>query len=149
VTLPGEPFWERKTLAELSEAEWESLCDGCGRCCLNKLEDEDTGEIFFTQAACHLLDIQRCRCTQYARRQSLVPTCLSLRDDFHQFHWLPATCAYRLCSEGKPLPGWHPLLSGQSESVHEAGISVRHIAISETEIDDLEDYVMSSFSHFP
>jgi uncharacterized cysteine cluster protein YcgN (CxxCxxCC family) len=149
VTLPGEPFWERKTLAELSEAEWESLCDGCGRCCLNKLEDEDTGEIFFTQAACHLLDIQRCRCTQYARRQSSVPTCLSLRDDFHQFHWLPSTCAYRLCSEGKPLPGWHPLVSGQSESVHEAGISVRHIAISEIEIDDLEDFVMSSFSHFP
>lgn len=138
-------FWENRTLAELSEAEWEALCDGCGRCCLNKLENEDTGEILFTSAACHLLDIDRCRCTQYAQRQRLVPGCLSLRRKFTQFHWLPRTCAYRLRAEGKPLAAWHPLLSGRAESVHDAGISVRYLAISETEVLNVEDHVLEGF----
>lgn len=139
------PFWECKALAELSPQEWESLCDGCGRCCLNKLEDEDTGEIFFSRAACHLLDIHGCRCTQYASRHECVPTCMSLAGDFHQFHWLPRTCAYRLRFENQPLPDWHPLITGRPESVHEAGMSVRHIAISETGIEDLLEHVMEDF----
>lgn len=143
-SLP-RPFWECKSLSELSTEEWESLCDGCGRCCLNKLEDEDTGEIFFTRAACYLLDIHGCCCTQYLSRQERVPTCMSLGGEFHQFHWLPRTCAYRLRHENQPLPDWHPLVSKRPDTVHEAGISVRHIAISETEIQDLLDHVLEDF----
>ena len=142
MTISPKPFWLHKRLEELTEAEWETLCDGCGRCCLNKLEDEDTGEIFFTRAACHLLDIGECRCTLYSHRQDEVPTCLNLRQGFNQFHWLPKSCAYRLMHEGKPLPCWHPLISGRAESVHEAGISVRKLAISEKEIDELENYLI-------
>lgn len=139
------PFWESKTLGELTDGEWEALCDGCGRCCLNKLEDEDTGEILFTRAACHLLDIHACRCTRYDRRRREVPTCLDLRRDFRHFHWLPSTCAYRLRHEGKPLPDWHPLVSGRAASVHEAGMSVRRIAICETRVVNIEDHVMEGF----
>lgn len=139
------PFWESKTLDELTRDEWEALCDGCGRCCLNKLEDEDTGEILFTRVACRLLDIHDCRCTRYAQRHQEVPTCLDLRRGFRQFHWLPSTCAYRLRHEGKALPEWHPLVSGQAASVHAAGISVRPIAISETGIEDIEDHVMEGY----
>ena len=144
-TVSPQPFWRHKKLGELTEAEWESLCDGCGRCCLNKLEDEDTGEIFFTRAVCHLLDIERCRCPHYNQRQVEVPTCLNLRQGFDHFHWLPRTCAYRLMHERKPLPYWHPLISGRAESVHEAGISVRKLAISEKEVDDLEDHIIEDF----
>ena len=138
-------FWRRKTLVELSDEEWESLCDGCGRCCLNKLEDEDTGEILFTRAACRLLDIATCRCANYPQRRAEVPDCLSLREGFRQYHWLPVTCAYRLLFEGKDLPDWHPLVSGSPESVHEAGISVRSIAISETDVENIEEHVMEDF----
>ena len=137
--------WWRKPLHELDAVEWEALCDGCGRCCLNKLEDEDTGEIFHTRAACRLLDIETCRCTRYADRRREVPTCLNLRQDFHQFHWLPHTCSYRLRAEGQSLPPWHPLISGRAATVHEAGISVRHFAVSELEIEDLEDVVIEDF----
>lgn len=142
MSVSSRPFWRQKKLQELSGIEWESLCDGCGRCCLNKLEDEDTGEIFFTRAACHLLDIDHCRCTNYLQRQVEVPTCLNLAQGFSQFQWLPKTCAYRLIHEGKPLPDWHPLISGRPESVHEVGISVRDIALSEAEVDDLEDHII-------
>lgn len=138
-------FWQDKGLQEMTEREWESLCDGCGRCCLNKLEDEDTGEIFYTRAACRLLDIERCRCTRYTGRIREMSGCLDLREGFSQFHWLPRTCAYRLLHEGKGLPEWHPLLTGRAESVHEAGISVRSVAISEAEVDDIEDHVMEGY----
>ncbi|MBY0448087.1 MAG: YcgN family cysteine cluster protein [Hyphomonadaceae bacterium] len=119
-------FWQEKRLAEMSAHEWESLCDGCGKCCLIGLEDEDTGEIHLTDVACKLLDGQSCRCSDYENRQQKVPDCVRLTPALvPTLHWLPKTCAYRLVSEGKPLKWWHPLVSGDPESVHAAGASVR------------------------
>lgn len=126
------PFWEVKTLAELSTAEWESLCDGCGRCCMVKLEDEDTGDVHVTRLACKLLDVKTCRCKNYENRQSLVPDCLSIDlAAVRRLKWLPPTCAYRRLDEGRGLAWWHPLVSGDPETVHKAGISVRGLARSE------------------
>jgi uncharacterized cysteine cluster protein YcgN (CxxCxxCC family) len=141
-----KPFWRVKTLAEMTEREWESLCDGCGKCCLYKLEDEDTGEILYTSVACKLLDIERCRCTEYPRRRQLVPECLNLRCGFDQFYWLPATCAYRLLAEGADLPRWHPLVSGDRESVHDAAVSVRSYAVPESQVTDLTDHVIEGLN---
>lgn len=142
-------FWETKTLAQMSREEWELLCDGCGRCCLHKLEDEDSGEIYSTRVACKLLDLKTCRCTNYLQRTELVPDCLQLQNsDFTQYDWLPITCAYRLLHENQPLPQWHPLISKQKNSVKKAGIVISDFAISETRIknmDDLEDYVLYDF----
>ncbi len=139
------PFWERKSLQAMTTEEWESLCDGCGRCCLHKLEDEDSGEVWETRVACKLLDTHSCRCSAYAERKRFVPDCLILTPDrAREFKWLPETCAYRRLAEGKPLPQWHPLISGDPEAVHRAGVSVRDQVISEEEInlEDLEDYVV-------
>ena len=131
-------FWRKRPLHALSEAEWEALCDGCGRCCLNKIEDTDTGQVFTTAAACRLLDIQTCRCRDYVNRHRQVPDCLPLTpDNLADMDWLPATCAYRILAAGGELPAWHPLVSGDPDSVHRAGISVRHLAIPEDEVDDL------------
>jgi len=136
-------FWETKTLSEMSTTEWESLCDNCGKCCLNKLEDEDTGEIHFTRVACDLIDLKTCRCTHYQERTELVVECLDLKQhDFSAYTWLPATCAYRLLTDGKPLPSWHPLISGDPNSVHTAGVSIRSYAIKESEVEDLEDHII-------
>lgn len=133
------PFWRRKSLVEMSEAEWESLCDGCGQCCLVKFENEETGEIIRTEVACKLLDLHTCRCSDYPNRQQKVPGCLRLRpEQVLDLPWLPGTCAYRLLAEGKELEPWHPLVSGDPESVHAAGISVRGRVFSEADIDDLE-----------
>jgi uncharacterized cysteine cluster protein YcgN (CxxCxxCC family) len=137
-----KPFWQEKTLVQMSDAEWESLCDGCARCCLHKLEDEDTGEIFFTQIACRLLDIRACRCTRYAERCKEVSACLDLRADFTQFHWLPSTCAYRLLAEGKSLPQWHPLVSGDARTVRAAGIDIAAFAVPEQPETDPADHVI-------
>lgn len=142
VGVGQKPFWQEKTLAQMSDTEWESLCDGCARCCLHKIEDEDTGEIFFTRLACRLLDIEAGRCTRYARRCAEVPGCLDLRAEFTQFHWLPSTCAYRLLAEGKRLPQWHPLVSGNPRSVREGGMSVAAFAIPENPAADPADYVI-------
>jgi uncharacterized cysteine cluster protein YcgN (CxxCxxCC family) len=123
---PELPFWKTKPLEEMSAAEWESLCDGCARCCLVKLEDEDTGEIAYTDVGCTLLDGQSCRCRDYPNRQAGVADCVRLTPEaVRTLPWLPPTCAYRLLAEGRDLYWWHPLVSGDPESVHAAGISVR------------------------
>ncbi|HEX7080909.1 MAG TPA: YcgN family cysteine cluster protein [Gammaproteobacteria bacterium] len=133
----SKPFWERKRLHEMSDEEWESLCDGCARCCLRKLEDADTGEIYYTDVACRLLDLRRCRCRHYGARLRLVADCVDLRRaPPDAFRWMPSTCAYRKIAEGKPLEWWHPLVSGDPETVHLAGVSVRGRAISERHVHE-------------
>lgn len=138
-------FWKRKKIDEMTREEWESLCDGCARCCLYKLEDEETGEIYYTNVICRLLDTYRCRCTKYQERAKLMPTCLVLTPDLvKQIRWMPKTCAYRLVLEGKDLEWWHPLVSGDPNSVHKAGISVRYRTMAENDVDmeNLEDYIV-------
>ena len=139
-------FWEKKPLKKLSPREWEALCDGCGKCCLNKLEDEDTGEVALTRVACRLLDDQTCRCAHYENRHQFIPECIVLKPDNLDTHayWMPQTCAYRLLWEGKPLPAWHPLETGSPHSVHEAGVSVQGMTVSEfdTPEEDWEDHII-------
>ena len=142
---PKRKFWEVKSLDQMSNQEWESLCDGCARCCLNKLEDWDTGEIYWTNVACQLLDHDTCRCKDYENRKSLMPDCIQLtRKKIKELSWLPPTCAYRLLDEGNKLPSWHPLLTGNSDAMREAGISVRGRVIAEEDMDaeDLEKYIV-------
>jgi uncharacterized cysteine cluster protein YcgN (CxxCxxCC family) len=135
-------FWE-KPLDALNRQEWEKLCDGCGKCCLHKLEDSDTGEIHATEVACKLLDTHSARCTNYRGRRAFVPDCIRLTaNNVARMTWLPKTCAYRLRAEGKPLFDWHPLISGDPESVHRAGMSVRGWTISEGEAGDLEFHLV-------
>jgi len=131
-----DQFWKRKSLAEMSTDEWESLCDGCALCCLQKFEDEESGEIFFTDLACRMLDTTSCRCIAYRTRAQKVKTCLVLSaDEPDTFRWLPGSCAYRLLAEGKELPPWHPLETGDPDSVHAAGISVRNSVLSENDTE--------------
>jgi len=132
----AEPFWKAKSLEEMTPEEWESLCDGCGRCCLNKLEDWDTGEIAWTSVACTLLDEGTCRCRDYTNRTARVPDCVPLTPEaVRRLTWLPPTCAYRLLAEGKDLRWWHPLVSKDPRTVHEAGISVRGRVVSEDDVE--------------
>lgn len=139
-------FWEDVPLSKMTPAEWEALCDGCGKCCLNKLEDADTGEVFFTNVACRLLDGDSCQCGNYAIRKSLVPECVVLtpKSIAKVAYWLPQTCAYRLLHHDLPLFDWHPLISGDPESVHAAGESVRGWSVPEFEVDeeDWEDHII-------
>lgn len=139
-------FWEKKPLTELSPQEWEALCDGCGKCCLNKLEDEDTGEVALTRVACRLFDDTTCRCAQYDIRHQFVPECIQLTPQSIAQHayWLPDSCAYKLLWDGKPLFDWHPLISGSAETVHAAGVSMQNRTLPEFEVheDDWEEHII-------
>ena len=139
-------FWAKKPMDKLNRAEWEALCDGCGKCCLNKLEDEDTGEVAMTRIACRLLDNESCLCANYAIRHQFVPECIVLTPKTlaDNIYWLPQTCAYRLVAEGRDLYDWHPLVSGDPGSVHRAGVSVQGMTIPEFEVDedDWEDHII-------
>lgn len=143
--MAEKPFWERLSLRDMNREQWESLCDGCAKCCLIKLEDEDTGCIHYTSVVCQYLDQQRCRCTVYAKRRKLVPTCVELHpDELDSLHWMPSTCAYRLLHEGKPLPIWHPLVSGSRRAMVTAGVTVTGKVVSEAYIhdEDLQRHVV-------
>lgn len=139
-------FWERIPMQQMQPDEWEALCDGCGKCCLNKLEDPDTAEVAFTRVACRLLDDDSCQCAQYDIRKSIVPECVVLSPGSIDkvAYWMPSTCAYRLLAEKKPLPEWHHLRTGSRETIHEAGMSVRGWTVPEFEIaeDEWEDYII-------
>jgi uncharacterized cysteine cluster protein YcgN (CxxCxxCC family) len=136
-------WWDDIPLQNLDAAQWELLCDGCGKCCLHKLEDEDTGDYYPTNVACRQLDRRMGRCKDYANRKALVPDCIQLRlDNLSEFDWLPRTCGYRLRAEGKPLPDWHHLNTGSYETVHEAGQSTRGWTISEVDAGELEDHMV-------
>jgi uncharacterized cysteine cluster protein YcgN (CxxCxxCC family) len=135
----GEPFWRRKTLAQMTVPEWESLCDGCGLCCLVRFEDEDD-EIIPTRVHCKLFDPQACACTDYANRQAYVPDCVKLTPgNIAQLAWMPLSCAYRRIHEGRDLADWHPLISGDPDSVHRAGVSIRGQTVSESVLSDPQD----------
>ena len=136
-------FWQRKSLAQMNESEWESLCDGCARCCMIKLQDEETDEVHYTALVCDLLDIETCRCSRYPQRHELVPDCVELTaQTAATFGWLPVTCAYRTLAEGRPLPDWHPLVSGDPDSVHQAGISVRGKVVPQAAVHSDEQDTM-------
>jgi len=139
-------FWETKTLSEMSRAEWEALCDGCGKCCLNKLEDETSGEVVLTRVACRLLDDATCRCTQYDIRHHFVPDCIVLTPQNlpQNLYWMPETCAYKRLYGGHRLYPWHPLVSGDPDSVHKAGVSVQGLTLSEFDVadEDWEEHVI-------
>jgi uncharacterized cysteine cluster protein YcgN (CxxCxxCC family) len=137
------PFWQTKRLEEMTRDEWESLCDRCGRCCLHKLRDEATNELSFTNVSCRLLDLDACQCSDYARRRRRVPDCVSLTPEIlKDIDWLPPSCAYLRLRDGKDLLWWHPLVSGDPDTVHQAGISVRGRAMSERQAGALEDHVV-------
>src|SRR5665213_2579028 len=136
------PFWQTKKLSEMNRTEWESLCDGCGRCCLHKLRYEETGDLAFTNVACRLLDLKSCRCGDYTNRRQHVPDCVQLTPkEVHALDWLPPSCAYRRLDEGRGLAWWHPLVSGDPETVVVAGISVRGRAVSEKQAGPLEHHL--------
>ena len=139
-------FWEKVPLTKMTPKEWEALCDGCGKCCLNKLEDGDTGEVALTRVACRLLDDETCKCGQYDIRKQFVPECIVMTPSNIADHayWMPQTCAYRLLFDGQTLPDWHPLLTGTDQSVHEAGVSVQFKTVPEFEVpeEDWEDHII-------
>lgn len=143
MTRDDAPFWKRVPLEEMTPEQWESLCDGCAKCCLHKLVDADTDDLYFTNVACRLLDQDNCRCSDYPRRNLRVPDCMILTpDNVDQLTWMPSTCAYRLISQGEDLPDWHPLVSGDPDSVHRAGVSVRGRCINEDDAGPIEDHIL-------
>jgi uncharacterized protein len=139
-------FWLDKTMHEMTESEWESLCDGCAKCCVFKFEDEDSGHILQTDVVCGLLDLNTCSCTQYPKRKELVPDCITITpDNILSLKWMPHSCAYRLVAEGKDLPDWHPLKTGNPLSTQEASRSVQGQVVSEQEVDDIEQRIIGWF----
>ena len=143
--MSQQAFWLSKSLQDMTRQEWESLCDGCARCCLHKLEDEDTGEVYYTDIHCRYMETSNCRCAVYQERAEKVPTCVWLTpEQAEQFFWLPETCAYRLLAEGKPLFDWHPLISGDPDSVHRADISIAGKGIADHLVpeDDWQDHII-------
>ena len=147
MSTPLRPkFWEDTPPSRMTRPEWEALCDGCGKCCMNKLEDEDTGEVVMTRVACRLFDDTTCRCAQYPIRHQFVPECIVLKPTNMDanLYWMPETCAYKLLWQGKKLYDWHPLISGDPQSVHDAGVSMQSRSVPEFEIDeeDWEDHVI-------
>jgi uncharacterized cysteine cluster protein YcgN (CxxCxxCC family) len=143
-TEPGPPFWHSTPLSAMTEEQWESLCDRCGRCCLHKVEDADTGQVHYTEVACRLLNLGTAQCKDYPGRWNHVPDCVQLSPAaMRHIQWLPSTCAYRLLSEGKPLAWWHPLVSGDPETVHRAGISVRGRVVAEARADLLDYHIVT------
>jgi len=145
MAAPTLPFWQHKTLEQLDLQEWESLCDGCGLCCLQKLEDEDDGAVYYTRIACKLLDLQTCSCSDYPNRKRFVPDCIQLTPaQADQFQWLPPTCGYRLVNEGKDLPSWHHLGCGDPDAVHRERISQAGRMLSENSVaeDDWEEHLI-------
>ena len=141
-SMDQPPFWKRKSLEAMTLAEWESLCDGCGKCCLAKLEDEDSGEIYWTSVACRLFDAGTCQCSDYLQRKRKVPDCVKLTPKkVREIDWLPRTCGYRLVAEGKDLFDWHPLISGSRDTVHTSGVSMLgRVTALESDMTDDEDY---------
>ena len=138
--MAEKPFWQTKSLDEMTAAEWESLCDGCGLCCLIRFEDEETGEVIPTRVACKLLDQHLCRCKDYVNRKAHVPDCIKLTPwNIDALAWMPPSCAYRRLHEGRGLPSWHPLITGDPDSVHKAGVSIRDQTVSEAALADPED----------
>ncbi len=138
------PFWQEKTLQQMTMSEWESLCDGCGKCCLNKLIDEDTDELVFTNVACDLLNTKTCQCSDYGNRFQKEPDCLQITfDKIAEYDWLPSTCAYRLLAEGQTLPEWHPLITGSRSAMHQAGQSVRGKVIHEAHAGEWIDHIIT------
>jgi uncharacterized cysteine cluster protein YcgN (CxxCxxCC family) len=143
MTAPAPPFWRHKGLSDLTAEEWEALCDGCAKCCLYKLEDIDTGEVYYTDVHCRLLDAETGRCRDYPNRASLVPDCVTITPEvLRKPYWLPSTCAYRLLAEGRDLPAWHPLRSGDPRSVVRAGECVCGRTVCEDDAGDLEDHLV-------
>ncbi|MCL1039107.1 YcgN family cysteine cluster protein [Shewanella corallii] len=136
-------FWKEKKLAELTDEQWESLCDGCGKCCLNKLIDDETEELYYTNAACQLLDRQNCQCTHYGTRFIHVPQCTKVTaDNISELTWLPESCAYKRLNEGRDLPSWHPLITGSDDAMHAAGMSVQGKVVCESSVRDIEDHIV-------
>lgn len=143
--MAQQVFWYQKRLQDMTQEEFEAVCDGCGKCCLHKLEDEDTGDVYYTKVACRFLEASSCRCQTYPTRKQAVPDCVVLTPDtVADTWWLPETCAYKLLDQGLPLFDWHPLVSGDPDSVHKAGMSVANKVVAEADVnlDDLEDYVI-------
>jgi uncharacterized cysteine cluster protein YcgN (CxxCxxCC family) len=135
--MADQPFWRTKSLGDMTAREWESLCDGCGKCCLIKLEDEDTGEYYFTDVACRLLDTETCRCSRYKERHRFVPDCITLTPEtIGTLGFMPSTCAYRLLAEGKDLPDWHPLVCGRADGPYRARVTARYRCISEDAVEE-------------
>lgn len=143
--MSAQPFWETTSLKDMSREQWESLCDGCALCCLHKLEDEDTNEVYYTEVHCRYMDSDNCRCTVYQERQKKVPNCVWLTpEQASEFRWLPESCAYRVLAEGRKLADWHPLISGDPDSVHQANISIKGKGVADDQVaeEDWEDHII-------